>query len=541
MVDSFHNARFRHGSARFASMEDIHRGGAFKATGADIFAGFAGGQPLLYNGAAGGFIVAGPRQNKFTSFLMMNWARGASHLNRIVLDIKAEGYLTTDVMAPEDRHLIGWAPWEIPGVVSSKINAVEHMTIENPHVEDESINLGEVACPTSGDKRAEYFERRSQTIVSSKALALTETFGVLDLGRLYEASQMLIAGGDVWKSHFAPIMKNSRFQSVRDGHDEITELINGDGGGFDGIRGELSKNFAGLASNRLRDSVSPPFDFSLSDLCNSDQKYALHLCPKPEFLGQSSLVIKLMFLCAKSFRANRPDAPRQAWWVDEASQLKGAKFMLDAYTIGAGSWGITPFTVWQDSRQMNELAPGAERILPASAGLQIYAGLRDFSTAKRLSERIGCESLSYDDEVAQARADLEYNEAIRDLMNGEDMLHAGLRAQHFADSRHIQSKMRRLLRSPDEILNTPLDRSYVFMDKVPGAIYATRKPMYQIPWMAGRYLGNPYGPIPADRVEIMTPNGPDIRRVITERVPERYAHFPQHSHGYWSYVEGYRP
>ena len=58
--------------------------------------------------------------------------------------------------------------------------------------------------------------------------------------------------------------------------------------------------------------------------------------------------------------------------------------------------------------------------------------------------------------------------------------------------------------------------------------------------MAGMYLPNPYHP-PTDNVPIKTRFGSKRVPVIRERVPERFASFPQHADGHWAYVQGYKP
>jgi type IV secretion system protein VirD4 len=92
----------------------------------------------------------------------------------------------------------------------------------------------------------------------------------------------------------------------------------------------------------------------------------------------------------------------------------------------------------------------------------------------------------------------------------------------------------------DEVIFTPNDRQYLFIDGVSHPIYAERAPYYEQRSMVGRYLPNPYHP-PTDRVRIKTRFGHAWRRIVTERVPSRYAHLPQYADGYWSYVEGFKP
>ena len=60
------------------------------------------------------------------------------------------------------------------------------------------------------------------------------------------------------------------------------------------------------------------------------------------------------------------------------------------------------------------------------------------------------------------------------------------------------------------------------------------------PRSAGSFLPNPFHP-PLDRVSIPRRWGGGTARIITEPVTRKYAQFPQHDAGTWSYVQGYRP
>jgi type IV secretion system protein VirD4 len=543
MHERFDNERYRYGSAALSTEEMIAAAGGFDYTHESLFTGFIGNRPLLYNGHAGVILSAGPRQGKMTCWAAYNLCLGASRHNRIIVDIKAEAYGLSNLLAPENRYVFAWNPSRIPGVPYHRINPTDYIHIDSPTLIEDVIAFCEMSCALSGAPQARFFELRSRYFCQNIILALVEMDGVLMLHRLHWAIGLFVTGGEQWLDMLAFPMSSSRFEEVRLCEEEIATLRSREGGGFDGICGELSKNFASLSSPQLRESVSPPYDFSMHWMCQPDQLYALYLCPKGEYVRQWSLVLKSMFLAAKTYRAAAHSAPRQIWLIDEAAQVvdSGAQFILDAYTIGAGAWGVTPITIWQSTYQMRALHKDAENILTASAGLQVYFGMRDFQSASNLSRRIGLETLEYNDEAAQSKARQSYNEALLDVLDGGDVLTSGLELHHHDRASRIRSKQQRHVRTADEILTMPQDKMYVFMDGVHGAIYADRIPYFQVPWMAGRYLGNPYHP-PSDQVTIATANGSQIRRVVTEKVPYKYSHFPQHrDSGEWSYVEGFRP
>ena len=252
-------------------------------------------------------------------------------------------------------------------------------------------------------------------------------------------------------------------------------------------------------------------------------------------------VIKTLLVGAKIYKARNPSAPRQTWILDEIAHVANGGFPLavSLYSIGAGL-GIRPWCIFQSFGQLKALAPNAETVLPAGSGLRQSFAIRDDISAQRLSKQIGMETLSYDDRPQQAKAALAKEEAIRSLINGGDPIQAALSMRYHEEMAHHRSQQQRWLRTPDEIIGTPGDRQYLFVDGLSHPIDAEREPYYEQRFMAGRYLPNPYHP-PLGRVQVKTLFGSKWRSVITEPVPSQYAHLPQYADGYWSFVEGFKP
>ncbi|MCB1451418.1 MAG: hypothetical protein KDJ67_15135 [Nitratireductor sp.] len=92
----------------------------------------------------------------------------------------------------------------------------------------------------------------------------------------------------------------------------------------------------------------------------------------------------------------------------------------------------------------------------------------------------------------------------------------------------------RPLQTPDEVLNAAPDTAFIFADTLQQPIKAQRKAYYSQKFMAGRFHPNPYHP-PADRVRVTLGMGRHRwLRVKSERVPRRFAHYPQYAEGRWS-------
>jgi type IV secretion system protein VirD4 len=201
--------------------------------------------------------------------------------------------------------------------------------------------------------------------------------------------------------------------------------------------------------------------------------------------------------------------------------------------------GIQAWTFWQNPGQITRnFGPNALQQFIGSSRVRQFFGVRDIETAKIVSAMLGTETLRYDDKLAQDAARRNLDRAIASVMNGGDPFQAGRDAARFAHaSRHRTEQARHLL-MPDEVLNLREQEQVLFVAGLNlRPMLADKLPYFARPEMAGAYLPNPYHP-PHDRVRLA--NG-RWARVVTERVPARYAHLPQYQSGEWSYIEGYRP
>jgi type IV secretion system protein VirD4 len=120
-------------------------------------------------------------------------------------------------------------------------------------------------------------------------------------------------------------------------------------------------------------------------------------------------------------------------------------------------------------------------------------------------------------------------------MEGADPFMTGLGMRQQAYEEQHRTKQRRMLQTPDEVMNAKPGSQFIFADSVGKPILASRAPYYEQVFMAGRYHPNPYHP-PANKVRVKTKLGHTMRNVKHKRVPKRYADYPQYAHGMWSCV-----
>lgn len=528
-----HNEQFRFGSAEFADERDLARAGMFDQSPNALLVGFFGSRPLWYSGAGGLLLTAGARSGKLRDVLAYNVCAGICRSSMVILDMKGELAAISRDLTPDRKYGIYWNPARLHGLPQDRINPVDYLTIDSPSLVSDAKVLAENLIPLSGSANAAYFEGRAREFLEAIILTLARMNGVLTLPDLTRAVNLIPSANAAWLD-FAFEMSESGFPLSARVEEEIAAARDNSSGGFSGIIGELFKAVAALSDPALMESVSPPYDFSLSQLCDSSRGYQLYLMPPAEFVEGWSPVIKALFVGAMIYKARAPSAPRQTWILDECAQLGNFPLVVKLFTYGAGI-GIRPWAIFQSTHQMEALGKDAGNIIASSAALRSYFALRDIASAEAVSRMLGAQTLEYDDEAAQARSRHAKNQALNRLLGDDDPFGAGFEFAHHAHAESLRTKQHRLLRTPAELLVMPDDRQIIFADGISKPIWAGRRSYQEQRFMAGRYHPNPYHP-PADRVRVKTLFGHEWRRVCREPVPPEFAHYPQYQDGTWSVI-----
>lgn len=532
------NSANRFGSSNWAKAEHLENAGLFNQSPMSIFLGFFDGRPVYFHGPAGLTITAGARAGKFRDVLCRNLLSGTCLQSLIMLDLKGEGAYVSQDQTKDGKFLAYWNPANLHGLPQDKINFLGHMRMDSPTLVSDVKVFCENMIARGRSNDSEYFIGRGREYLEAMCLAVIELTGELTFPALYEAINLIPIGGDQWLD-LAFHMSRARFPLVRSVEAEIANSRDDSTNSFRGILGEVLRSVACLSDPILMDSVSPPFSMKMQDLISGEQAWQLYLMPPAEFVGAWAPVIKSAFVSAMLLKSRAPSARRITFFLDECGQLGGETgfpLVPRLYTYGAGI-GCQPVSVFQSNGQMNGLGPGAkELILSSSAATLMFALRGDWESCLDCSRRLGTQTLAYDDTLAQQRALHARNQALHSLIGGGDPMQAAFAvSQHNFEQTH-QTKQRRDLQTPDEIMNMRNDRAYLFHEDVSYPIEIERRPYWLSRELAGLYHPNPYHP-PLDRVTVQTRWGQRTRRVITERVPERFAYLPQYRHGMWSRVE----
>lgn len=527
------NAQFRFGSARCAGVRDFQRAGMFEQDETSLLFGFLGNRQVFYSGPGGAVLIAGARSGKLRDVLAYNICAGIHPGSMLLLDVKGELAAISRDQTPDRKHCIYWNPRGLHGFTRHRINPLDYIRADSSTLHADVKVFVENMIPLSGSTQSEYFELRAREYLESICLTAVQLYGVLTFPELYRIINLIPGGGDDWLD-FAYEMHRSGIPLAMRVEQEIAEGRNDSGGGQRGIFGELFKSIAALSDPELMASVSPPFNFSLSDLCRSDQMHNLYLMPPAEMIEGWGAVIKSIFVAAMLYKSRAPSAPRQTWVIDEAAQLKKFPLLVSLYSIGAGL-GIRPLAVFQSTQQMKALGPDADTIIMASAALRCFFGVRDIETATTVSRMSGAQTLEYIDSAQLARADHAKRQMIHAMLSGGDSIAASLQARQQIAQAQIPQKQQRNLITADEVM-TLSGKAIIFADNLPGPGILDRWAYYDQRFMAGRFHPNPHHP-PADRVRVKRRFGHSWKRVIAEPVPPAFATYPQYSNGYWSRIE----
>ena len=525
----------RFGSALFASNEEKMRAGLYKQRSNSLLVGFDGQRPLFYSGMGGLLLTAGARGGKLKDILAYNLCSGIFGHSLLTLDQKGELAAISQDQTPDQKHTGHWNPAALHKLPQDRINPVDYITIHSPTLFSDIKVFCENMVKSSGVKNGDFFEGRAREILEALCLTLVKLNGVLTLPDLYRAINLIVSGGDSWLD-FAFEMAESGFPIAVRIEEEIASFRASNSEGFQGILGELFKAFACLSDPTLIQSVSPPYTFSMAQLCEGDQAYQVYMMPPAEFVEAWGPVIKALFVAGMIYKSRAPSAPQQTWILDECAQLGAFPLVTKMFTYGAGI-GIRPWAVFQSTYQMRALGDNADSIITSSAALRSYFAVRDLQTAQTVSKMLGDQTLEFDEEFKQSESRFARQKAVHALMNGADPQQVGMEIAHHTYQVNQKSKKQRQLMTPDEILNMPNNKQLIFVDGVEHPIYADRRAYFEQRFMAGRYHPNPHHP-PLDRVRVKTLLGHAWRKVECKPVPSKFADYPQYRDGYWSTVKG---
>jgi type IV secretion system protein VirD4 len=532
-----------HGTAQFADYEMIERAGLYRAK-QGLFLGFDDrGRILRSDTMAAVFLQGGARSGKGDHIIP--WLVDGHYNDHVInMDWKGQNGAVSQLQVLQGRHVVNFAPRGGAGIVAHRINPVAYLNSTSLTLIPDATIFASNFVPFSGSLSGEYFEATAQRWTKGVAVTLARITGQVTLPQLSDLMALFASPSDEWLSFEERMteMPESFIQGVVEDCRTMTESDNSNAGGFTGAKGELAKAFACMADPQLREALSPPYSWCISELTKENcTPTVLNIMEEMHFSESSAPVIKSIYSAAYIYKTRHKAARRQVWCLDEVGNIKSWPFAVTLATAAAG-YGIRAIYVIQSRAQLNNLAPNAGATIPNSCGTQIIKGIRSDVEAIPVSRMLGTATIQREDFNNNRSADEEAWNHYWQALNGEaDSWEAACTHERVRPRATHTVTAPRPLRTTDELLSTNDRKAFVFMSgtlerpaKVHVPQYWTRRDL------AGRFLEDPYHSN-GGKVSVRGMFGQRNRRVITQAVPAKYSAWPQYANGTWSFVDGYRP
>lgn len=539
MSSSLFNEQYRHGSARWADEQQLRAAGLFGGRGLPI--GFMGRRALWLDGDAPLVTFGGAGSGKLRDVIGHVFGSLRPGQPMIVLDPRGEIAATfLPALAHAGMQGYLWNPYGLHGLPSHSCNPLDPIDPRSSTFHADCKLSARSLITVTSKAEGKYFEQRGSGWAEAIIKHIAEATGQVSLPALARVMNLVESGSSLWPD-FLEGMTESAFEDVRRTAGEMLTKQQDSPREFGSIMGEMYGSLSFLDDPALQRSLENP-DFSLSELCRSDRTVIVFLLMPTEYLHQTSAALRQFFTAPMLYKSRQPGSGRLLMLIDEAAQLGSFHALQQLYTYGRGI-GVRPWTFWQDIGQIiNNFGPTGVQTFMGSAQMRQVFGVRDYQTAKLISDMLGSETLEYDDTRVQEAARRQKVQAVQRLMEGgDDPVKALLDVAHFHKTSRLRTKQARKLMTEDEILSMPEDRQILFISgKDLPPVAAQKYPYYAQSAMAGLYLPNPYHP-PGDRVRIAGRWGSSWGRVMRGPVPKKFASFAQYRNGDWAYVQGYKP
>lgn len=525
----------RFGSARWAEHSELKATGLLVPNGLPF--GYAGQSLTLLDADAPKITIAGAGSGKARDLIVPMLCH-PSQESFAILDPRGELFSTSVYkLAAQDIHAYPWCPMGTLGIQGLACNPLDILdpTSATFHSDVQAVAASLIPSPEGSNGR--YFELTAQSCLAALMKGRAEQRGFVSFACLYDLLNIIETDPYAWADEIEELSK-SQFDDVWRTAKQMYDKQHEAPKEFSGIMGELFANLAWLNDPTLRASLADG-GFSLSVLSEDSPAARVHFIVPAEFLSVWAPLIRTLFQTTMLYKSRRPSARRVNLLVDEAGQLGKFESLLQAFTFGRGA-GISAWAFFQDTGQiMRNFGREAIQSFLGSSALRQFFGVRDYETARLISNMIGEATFAYDDEEAQANARKARQAQAQSVLFGADPMAAAREFAHASRGANRKRHVRRPLITPSEVLGLPEDEQIAFVSgrNLP-PIRAKKYPYYSRRELAGRYLPNPYHP-PLDRISVPGRFGSKTLRVYERAVPEKYRHFPQYASGSALEIEGY--
>lgn len=534
---------YRHGSARWATLDDAHRAGLIGQSllsGQGMYGGEFYGHPIYARKRAPINRFGKSQSGKLASLLGYT---AILHPGRNIFS-DPRGDLcafSMDYQAHSGKGAYSINPLGLHDLPKHTINPTQYMRSGTISLTAD-IKTAMASLVTSTGTDDDFFMLTARRIAEGHAKYDALEHGSVSLLRMYETiNTMQLKKSEKWRQ-LAKRM-SAAAPEIKAVIAEVLSMQSSDSRAYDAAMAELNNAFGFMSDPAIRDLFSNTPDFDMEDFIKSGERANVYFIIPVELMQVWAPLLRMFYSGLTIVKGRYPQAPQINLIIDEAGQLGHAEFITRGITYGAGM-GVLLDCVWQDAGQIENLyGPEGLFTLIGSSYMLQFIGIGEAKTGALASEMLGKMTLGYwDDQRVGEEQHAARQAFLSGIFGGAGIMHSIREARHHDKMARTPDYMERPLQAPDELMRMGVNDNIVL---TPGSgcppLWASRMNYWERPELAGRFFENPYHNPPGE-ITVSTGWRQRRARIIETRPPAHLAHLPQFKAGRpFRYVEGFRP
>lgn len=408
------NTEHLHGSARWATEEDVRTAGLLDADHGVYIGAFRVGTSnhvryLRHNGPEHVLAFAPTRSGKGVGLViptLLAWNESA-----IVYDIKGENWAKTAGFRAAQGHIcLRFSPVEDRG--SSRFNPLAEVRIFTRRDVSDAQNIASMIVRTGEDSAQERYWQDAATSITTGMILhvcyaaaaegrvaclsdLAQTFTRPGIGFRETLDELLSYPHDPEYTHEWRMPSGDRTRTHPVVREKVQEMLDKEDRDFGGVL-STAKTALTLYSDPLLVQNTSASDFTIDDLVNHTRPVSLYLVVPPSDKIRLRPLIRLMFTMAVNRLTERMifdgveqkrNRHRLLVLIDEFPSLNRMEIFADALSYMAG-YGLKAYLITQDIRQIVD-AYGTNESIVSNCHVRIAFAPNQFETAELLSKMTG--------------------------------------------------------------------------------------------------------------------------------------------------------
>ena len=454
----------RFGSARWANPIDVARANLYRPEGIQL--GYFAGRPFFCPGLSPLVLFSGSGSGKGRDILvylaclydkpmMINDPKGelAAISRRYQKELGKSVYLINPVGLHEMEQY--------------RLNPLDIIEIGDM-LDSDCRLIAEMLIPlSSGDNdNGKFFDLAGRRWVASLLKWLVLKDGSTSIPDLFNVITMIDADPIGFEQHVVADMMRMKdqFPDIAATGNEIHLKQHEAQREYTAIMATIQNALGCFADPLLQRCLSNP-NMSLEALCK--ENCTIYLNIPSELTEVWSAFVRVIIGVAMLYKQRNPGGQGVYFLIDECAQLGKFEQLLRAYQYGRGM-GLRVHAIYQDLSQIKRtMGSGAVQGILGSSQVRQFLSVRDYETAKLVSDMLGTTTLEYDDPLQQQQARYAKERAFMGMwMDGQDPFHAFMEAENFGRQEQHRHRQPRPLMTPAEVMALPDDQQIVFISGV---------------------------------------------------------------------------